>query len=113
MFNSDSPFRRRGAWILFPILFVGFALLVGWVVMWLWNAILPEVVGVKMLNYPQALGLLVLSRILFGGFRAGGGNPYSRKRKAAWREKWMHLSEEERAQMRASWEQRCKSRATD
>jgi len=45
----------------------------GWVVMALWNAVLPGIfIGVRAIDYRQALGLLVLSRILFGGFRGGG-----------------------------------------
>jgi len=45
----------------------------GYAVMVLWNAVVPGVFsGARTLNYPQALGLLVLSRILFGGFRRGG-----------------------------------------
>ena len=51
----------------------------------LWNAILPEVVDAKPLSYWQALGLLLLSRILFGGFRFGGGGaPWGRKRRGRW-----------------------------
>jgi hypothetical protein len=34
----------------------------------LWNGVLTEVVGVKTVTYWQALGILVLARILFGGF---------------------------------------------
>ena len=42
----------------------------GGVVMGLWNAIIPELLsGARSLDYPHALGLLVLCRILFGGFR--------------------------------------------
>jgi hypothetical protein len=47
--------------------------LLGWVVMTLWNAVIPGVfVGVRAVDYRQALGLLVLSRLLFGGFRGRG-----------------------------------------
>jgi hypothetical protein len=46
----------------------------GGVVMGLWNAIIPELLnGARSLDYPHALGLLVLCRILFGGFRGHGG----------------------------------------
>jgi len=38
------------------------------IVMSLWNAILPAVIGVKLISFWQALGILVLSKILFGGF---------------------------------------------
>ena len=41
------------------------------IVMLLWNAILPSIFGIATINYWQALGLLVLSRILFGGIGSG------------------------------------------
>jgi hypothetical protein len=48
----------------------------GLVVMLLWNAVVPGVFsGTRTLDYRQALCLLVLSRILFGGFRGRGGRP--------------------------------------
>jgi hypothetical protein len=83
-----------------------FAVILGTVVMWLWNAIIPEVTGFKPLNWWQAIGLLVLSRILFGGMRFGSGNsPWARKRKY-WKERWQHMSPEERVRMREKWQQR-------
>lgn len=41
--------------------------LVGLVVMLLWNALLPTILGVSTISYLQSLGILVLSRLLFGG----------------------------------------------
>jgi len=43
--------------------------LLGYVVMSIWNAVLPAVTGLHSISFVQALGLLVLSRILFGGLR--------------------------------------------
>lgn len=37
--------------------------------MWIWNAVMPDVFGVKSLTPWQALGILILSFILFGGHR--------------------------------------------
>jgi hypothetical protein len=51
-------------------LFLG---LVGEVVMLLWNALLPPLFGWPQITLWQALGLLVLCRILFGGLGSGGG----------------------------------------
>jgi hypothetical protein len=46
----------------------------GGVVMLLWNAVVPAAfVNAHALDYLHALGLLALSRILFGGFRGHGG----------------------------------------
>jgi hypothetical protein len=48
--------------------------LLSWVVMMLWNAVVPELFsGGRPVDYLHALGLLVLSRILFGGFRGHCG----------------------------------------
>ncbi|MDR3227553.1 MAG: hypothetical protein LBT56_07780 [Prevotellaceae bacterium] len=69
----------------------------GAVVMLLWNALLPSILGVAAINFWQALGLLVLVRIFFGGMRfkhfMGMGmhrhhNPI--------REKWLNMTPEER-----------------
>jgi hypothetical protein len=59
--------------IAFAIAFVLFILLGGLVVQWLWNWLLPEIFGLRQITFWQALGLLALCRILFGGFGRGGG----------------------------------------
>ena len=70
--------------ILILIFGTAAVLLFGYIVMLLWNGILPAVVnGVKAISFLQALGILVLSKILFGGFGGRGrwrGSP-------AWKEK--------------------------
>ena len=86
----------------FKARFVGRAVLIlaaiavlGLVVMLLWNAIVPGVfLGVRTLDYRQALGLLVLSRILFGGFRGRGG-----RSGRGW-QRLENLTPEERARFR-------------
>ncbi|MCH5688999.1 hypothetical protein LWM68_34950 [Niabella sp. W65] len=47
------------------------------IVMLLWNAVLPDVLPVKPVSYWQAMGILVLSKILFGGFGGGRGHKNS------------------------------------
>lgn len=100
-----NPWKRP---YLFPIYFIVAALTLGAVVMLLWNAIMPGLTGWAVLTFPKALGLLVLCRILFGGFKGRGGHggpPW--KRHAEWREKWNGLSDEERGEMRKRWQERC------
>ena len=94
---------QRKYWLFLPFIFRAAVLIVGGVVMFLWNAILPEVTGVRPLTFMQAIGLLILCRILFGGFRGGGrsGGKWGRG-------KWGNMSMEEKARMRAAWEERCK-----
>jgi hypothetical protein len=66
----------------FGVAGIGLIALFGWVVMLLWNWLMPEIFGLKSLTYWQAWGLLALSTILFKGFGSGGGGGHSdRKRK--------------------------------
>jgi hypothetical protein len=53
--------------------FVLFILLGGLVVQWLWNRLLPNIFSLPQITFWQALGLLALSRILFGSFGRSGG----------------------------------------
>lgn len=103
-------FRPRKLLFIIPIVilvFLGFSA----VVMLLWNNVLAAVVSVKLLSYPQAMGILVLSKILFGGFkgRGGFGGPG-----AMWRykmhEKWESMTPEEREKFKAEWKNRCVGR---
>jgi len=67
----------------FGILGIGLLFLCGWVVMLLWNWLMPDIFGLKPLTYWQAWGLLVLSHILFKGFGSGhhGNGRSDRKRR--------------------------------
>jgi hypothetical protein len=59
-------------WKIVLLVLMGIAAL-GWVVMALWNWLLPNLfVGVHEISYVQAMGVLLLSKILFGGFRGHG-----------------------------------------
>ena len=68
-------------------LFVGFLVFVavgGVVVQLLWNWLLPPLFGVREVTLLQALGLLALSRILFGGFGPGGSHGGPRRSHREW-----------------------------
>ncbi len=62
-------------WVLRILKFAFFAILflavVTFFVMRLWNWLTPALFGWHVITYWQALGLLVLSKILFGGLRGG------------------------------------------
>jgi hypothetical protein len=99
----------RSMWWLRGLKFALFAVLavavVGAVVMTLWNALLPVLFGWPALGFWQALGLLLLSKILFGSLRGGrGGGMRWRARMA---DRWERMSEEERARFRAGMSHRC------
>ncbi|HNP22516.1 MAG TPA: hypothetical protein PKM63_13360 [Panacibacter sp.] len=93
----------------------GFAAVVvlGFVIMALWNNILVPVLHVTLINYWQALGLFLLSKLLFGGMGGGGwkrghrGGPGWGRQEMS--EKWQSMSPEERAQLKEQWKNRCRN----
>lgn len=94
---------------MFLILFIAAVLLFGGVVMGLWNAILPAVLGVKAITFMQALGILLLSKILFGGF-GGRGWRGSPQWKQKMKQRWDNMTPVERENFKAEWKNRCGSR---
>ena len=63
--------RRIKKGVLFVPIFIGGLFLFTLFVMLLWNAVLPAVIpAIKVISYWQAMGILVLSKMLFG---FGGG----------------------------------------
>jgi len=76
-------------------------------VMSLWNWLMPPLFGWTTIGFWQALGLLVLSRILFGGWRGRGGMHW-RGRMA---ERWAQMTPEEREKFREGMRGRCGHRA--
>jgi hypothetical protein len=80
------------------LVFAGLAVgALGFVVMSLWNALLPAITSLHAITFVQALGLLLLSRILFGGLRRHG---HWRQRL---RDRWEHMTPEQREQLRAAF----------
>jgi hypothetical protein len=99
--------RHRGLKMIgIGILVIALFFLLGYVVMALWNWLMPPIFGLHTITYWQAYGLLILSKILFGGFR-GGGNCGGRK---DWRgrmaERWENMTPEEREKAREAWRSR-------
>jgi hypothetical protein len=82
----------------------------GYVVMSLWNWLLPPLLGVHTLVFTQAVGMLMLCRILFGGIRGHRGAFRHRMR-----ERWESMTPEERERVRAGvWRHsRCRGAAAD
>ncbi len=88
---------KKLIWIA-PLALVGMAAFValgGTIVRLLWNGLLPDLFGFPQVTFWQALGLLALGRILFGGLGMGGGSRRGRRA-----ELWAGMTPEERERMR-------------
>ena len=98
---------RKRRFLFIPIFIAGLFTVSG-IVMLLWNAVLPKVTGVLPLDYWQAMGIFVLSRILFSGFKFRGHHghrpPFMHE---SMKSKLMEMSDEEREQFKNQWKQRC------
>ena len=101
----NRKFSKGKKFIFFLPVVALIATALGYVVMYLWNWILPEVAHAGQLNFWQALGLLVLCRILFGNFNKGGGG--FREKANGMRSKWQNMNEEERAKFKEEYKRRC------
>jgi uncharacterized membrane protein len=95
--------------LIAPLAILGMAVFCwigGEVVKLLWNWLAPALFGLRTINFWQALGLLALCRILFGGFgHSGAGNRHSHRRMEArirervserMAERWERMTDEER-----------------
>lgn len=100
--KHNNKFRRR-FFPLFLLIIIPLMLFVGWIVMLLWNYVLPGATGATEITYLQGLALLVLSRILFGFPRGGWGG----RKGGPNREKWAQMSDEERIKFKEEWRRRC------
>ena len=95
-------FLRGLKFALFAVLFV---VVLGFVVMSLWNWLTPALFGWHVISFWHAIGILILSKILLGGFRGRPGpRMYWRRRMM---ERWEHMTPEEREKFRASMPGRC------
>lgn len=100
--------RRKRLLRIAPFAILALVLFVfvgGTVVQLLWNWLLPTLFGWHQITFWQAVGLLALCRILFGGIgMRGHGRSHWRRNM---RERWEHMTPEEREvfrqRMRARW----------
>jgi Ca2+/H+ antiporter, TMEM165/GDT1 family len=78
------------------------------VVMSLWNILMPNIFAVRAISFWQALGLLLLSKVLFGGFRpySGGGSGWRRRMM----ERWEQMTPAEREKFKQGMRHGCNPR---
>jgi hypothetical protein len=100
--------KRILRFVLAVVLFAPLLIaLLGSAVMWLWNWLTPPLFGWHLITFWQAVGILVLSKILFGGLRGGrGGHMHWRHRM---KDRWEHMTPEEREKFHQGMRGRCGS----
>lgn len=99
--------KRKLLWIA-PLAIVAMVLFValgGTIVQLLWNWLLPTLFGWPQITFWQALGLLALCRVLFGGLGLHGGPRSNVGRRMAAR--WASMTPEERERFRQGMRERC------
>ena len=87
--------KRKKGWLflIIPLAILAF----GAIVMLLWNALMPDIFHLGEISYWQALGLLILSKLLFMGKPGGGHHHHDHGAwKEAMRQKWETMTPEER-----------------
>jgi ABC-type bacteriocin/lantibiotic exporter with double-glycine peptidase domain len=79
--------QRNHRWAFFKVLFILlFVAAINLVLMLLWNGLMPLLFGIKSIDYLQAVGLLILSKILFSGIGMRHSSHYSKH--DSWRRKF-------------------------
>jgi hypothetical protein len=90
-----------------PLAILGMLLVIfigGEIVLHLWNWLLPTLFGWRQITFWQAVGLLTLCRILFGGVSGRGFHRSNYRRRMA--ERCEHMTPEERERFRQRMRER-------
>jgi len=107
--------KKKLIWIA-PLAIVGIVALIaigGEIVLLLWNWLLPALFGWRQITFWQAIGILALCRILFGGFGGHGSARSSMRRRMTDRmadrmaDRWERMTPEERERFRERMRARC------
>ena len=95
MLNHENGYPKRKGWCNWPrgakiaVMFVAFVvlaplvfLLAGSITMWLWNWLMPAIFKLPVITFWRAVGLFLLSHILFRGshFRRMGSSSWKKAR---------------------------------
>jgi len=81
-FRGKSAGEIIGMIIFGGIFITGLAILFGFIIMWLWNWLMPMVFGLTTLTFWEAVGIFILFKILLGGCNFGGDSSSSKKSKS-------------------------------
>lgn len=102
--RGKSPGAIVGMVLFGIIAITGLAFLFAYVVMLLWNWLMPMIFGLTTLTFWQAVGVILLAKLLFGGIGGGGGGKHSKKKRKKYKcesdgqhktdfSKWQHYDQ--------------------
>jgi len=96
----------RGRFIFIPLAVAAFLSVISFVVMNLWNYLLPGILHVGFITFWQAMGIFILCKILFG-FGKGGHRGRGQWMRYKMAERFKNMTPEEKEKFKEKWGQRC------
>jgi hypothetical protein len=82
-------------------------LLFGFGTMYLWNWIMPYLFHLPVIDFYMAIGMVLLSKILFGSIRVKNGGWGQRR---FWKAKWESMSDDDREKFKQDFAERCRKK---
>jgi hypothetical protein len=105
--------RHKNKFIKIILIVLGipaFILLFGFGVMHLWNWLIPAIFNGPIITFWQAIGLFILSKILFGGFgKHHGGQSRNMRWKEKMKERMSNMTPEEKELFKQRFKDKCRS----
>jgi hypothetical protein len=101
----------KARWMMFGtkmiVMVLALAALLAGGTMLLWNMLIPALFHGPEITYVQALGILILTRLLFGGWGKYRGSWRHDRWRGRMKEHFAALSPEEQEQMKSDWRRYC------
>jgi hypothetical protein len=66
--NVEKYFKTFFKIVIGGLFAIAFIMIFAYITMRLWNWLMPEIFGLIIIDYWQALGIIILAKIFFGGF---------------------------------------------
>jgi hypothetical protein len=115
--NKDRDMRYghgRSFWVMKVIKIILIVAIAGtvmsYLVMMLWNWLMPVIFNATAINFWQALGILVLAKLIFGFSRGWSGGHWGHRHqywKSKMEDRLKNMSPEDRDRFREEWKRRC------
>ena len=104
--HKDIVMNKAVKIIKWTILGIVFVIAFGWVVMLLWNWLVPSIFNLREITFWEALGLLLLGKLLFGGFHGKDRSRNSMRWKQHYYNKFSQMTPEERERFKAKMKEK-------